>query len=183
MHEKLPDAASSACRPVYCDALSIVVPTRDRGKTVLHTIQSILSSDYLPAQILVVDQSCDDQTELAMRKFQQEPLVVYCRTSSRGLSAALNDGIKLVNTPCVAITGDDCLLGPNFVYGFIEFFQRHAGAALVFGSILPNPAPQSVTFSPHYTVPEDVLVKSLLGKHRIGGTSACMAIRKQAWEL
>lgn len=168
--------------PTCMQDLTVVIPTRDRGDSVLRPVRSILSNLRIPAAVIVIDQSVNDLTETALLVFRDNPKVSYRRTSSRGLSAALNEGIGHAVTPYVAITGDDCRAGADFPGGFIDFFQAHPDAAVAFGSVLSNPEAPRHSFSPCYVVHTPVVTRNLNEKHSIGGTSACMAVRRSCWD-
>src|SRR6476646_6072108 len=90
------------------DKVTVVIPTRNRGDSVVRTIRTTLLNGYPDLELIVVDQSDDNRTEISLQPLLSERHISYIRTTTRGLSAALNVGVALAQTGIIAITGDDC---------------------------------------------------------------------------
>lgn len=163
-------------------SIAVVIPTRDRGDSVLRPLRSILASDYHDFEIVVVDQSTDSGTEDAVAALGNEVAVRYLRTETRGLSNALNDGIAATTSDTIAITGDDCEVRADWLARIDDAFAKDSRIAVVFGNVRPEPHDPGRGFVQAYVREQPVLACQLREKHRIGGTSASMAVRRRVCE-
>src|SRR5262249_48832973 len=131
---------------------------------------------------MVIDQSDDDRTELSLQDLAMNPCLVYIRTSTRGLSAALNVGIAHARYEIIGITGDDCEVEQNWLSELVSAFTIDRRIGIVFGNILPGPHDQSHGFVPGYVRDGAFLARDISEKHHVAGTSACMGLRRSVWE-
>jgi GT2 family glycosyltransferase len=160
---------------------TVLIPTRDRGDSVARTVRSVLEGGTAPAAVLVVDQSHDDATARALEALRADARVRLLRTPTRGLSIALNLGVACAATECIAVTGDDCEATPGWLDQLVRALSADTSTGLVFGSVLPGRAADEAGFTPAYTA-RDAVARTVRQKHLIGGTSACMALRRSLWE-
>lgn len=163
--------------------ITVVIPTRNRGDNVIRTIQTVLLNDYPYFEVTIVDQSEDDLTEASIRPLLANPHIHYIRTATKGLSTGLNVGISNARTEFIAITGDDCELQKDFLEQLVAAFEIDPRIAVVFGNVLPGPHDRSVGFVPAYSLNRKFLARSVSAKHRVGGTSACMGLRRSVWKV
>ena len=162
--------------------VNVVISTRDRGDRVVTTILGILSCDYPRFDVTIVDQSRDERTRTSLRPLLDDPRLRYVRTSSRGLSRGLNLGIELTEDPLIAVTGDDCEVPKDWLAELVAAFELDPRIGIVFGNVLPGPHDRVRGFVPGYVRDSDELVRSLREKHRTGGTSACMGLKRSLWK-
>ncbi len=162
--------------------LGVVVPTLNRPDALLRCVRSILAGEVLPDVCIVVDQSDGEETRETLRTGVDDPRVRYLRSGGRGLSRALNEGIGAVGTEIVAITGDDCTVDAGWLKGVRDAFEATPELGMVFGTILPTHHDSDLGFVPSYRPATSIIVRKIAQKDRIGGTSACMALRTTAWE-
>ena len=163
-------------------AITVVIPTRDRGDSILLPIRTLIENDYDRFEVRIVDQSESNATATSVAPFLVDPRVRYARTRSTGLSAALNEGIRAVTTEFVAVTGDDCEVQADWLAGLLAGFSTDARTGVIFGNIVPGPHDPAAGFVQGSLLKTPVLVRSVSGKYRLAGTSACMALRKTVWE-
>ena len=163
--------------------VTVVIPTRDRGGSVLMTLRSLLTSSY-PAdfEVSVVDQSEGDATEIAVKRWRDDARIHYTRSATRGLSAALNCGIGRATSEAVAITGDDCEVATDWLRALVAALSIDSRIGIVFGNILSAPHDRTRGFVPGYVRREPVLARGIQDAHLLGGTSASMALRRSAWQ-
>ncbi len=97
--------------------ISVVVPTRNRPRDVEKLLPTIARQTRLPDQLIVVDQSPDEETQLVAREAMDPKIAercVYVHDSEiKGVSAARNVGISLATGDVVVFLDDDVLLSPD----------------------------------------------------------------------
>jgi hypothetical protein len=87
-------------------AVSVVIPTYNRGDMIRDAIDSVLGQTVVPSQIIVIDDGSSDDTEARLRSYGGR--VLYRRQDNAGPSAARNHGVRLATEPLVAfIDADD----------------------------------------------------------------------------
>src|SRR5438552_3073545 len=88
--------------------ITVVIPTRDRGDSILMPIRTLLANDDDRFEVRIIDQSQSNATAAIVEPFLVDSRLSYARSRSTGLAAALNEGIRAATTEFVAVTGDDC---------------------------------------------------------------------------
>src|SRR5687768_11128779 len=73
--------------------VSVVVCTRNRGESIVSTLETLLANDYANFEVVVVDQSTDDLTEQVMPRFLKDKRLRYFRSTTKGLGRARNIGM------------------------------------------------------------------------------------------
>jgi GT2 family glycosyltransferase len=160
---------------------TVVIPTRDRGDDVVRTLRSILAGTFPPALVIVSDQSRDDATAAALAPLLGDPRIRHLRTSTSGISAALNQGIENAASDCIAITGDDCEATPSWLAELVGALTADSSTGVVFGTARPGNGNKEAGFTPSYAA-QNAVARNIRQKHLVTGTSQCMALRRSAWE-
>jgi GT2 family glycosyltransferase len=162
--------------------VTVVISTRDRGESILQTIQTILLNDYPHFDLSIVDQSKDDSTEISLHPFRNNPRIRYVRTDMKGVSKGRNLGIRDTQSELIAIIDDDCEAPTNWVRELVAAFSVNPRIGIVFGNTLPGPHDRMTGFIPIYIRDEPYLARSIRDKHRVEGISACMGLRRSVWQ-
>jgi GT2 family glycosyltransferase len=116
---------------------TVVVPTRNRGELIPETLRALMRLQHPGLDILVVDQSTDDRTRLAIEKEAScDRRVRLCSTQSVGSSAARNVGAQFATGEIVAYTDDDCIVTDGWLDAILNEF-RDPGVAAVYGRLVP----------------------------------------------
>ncbi len=88
--------------------VSAVIPTHNRSALLLRALQSVVSQSYSPIEIIVVDDGSTDNTESAVKNFQQNYSLQYIKNEiSQGASKARNKGVEAANGELIAGLDDD----------------------------------------------------------------------------
>lgn len=114
---------------------AVVVATRDRGAKIAPLIESVLANTRVDFEMIVVDQSANDDTERAIAPFLTDTRLRYVRSSERGVSRGRNQGIAATTAPIIAITDDDCVVGPDWLAGIAIPFEENPRVGLQFCSV------------------------------------------------
>lgn len=163
--------------------VTVVISTRNRGSRIVKTIQTILLNDYPHFELRVIDQSEDDTTEASLRPFLDDSRFHYLRSPTQGLSAGRNFGIRHTQSEFIALTDDDCETPKNWLRELVAAFSKDSRIGIVFGNVLPGPYDRSAGFIIGYVRNEPFLSQSILEKHRVEGTGACMGLRRSVWQV
>lgn len=141
-------------------------------------VESILTNDHPAFEVIVIDQSTDTTTAIALRRFQHDRRLRYIASATKGLGIARNIGLQLAHAPLVAYTDDDCRVPTNWLRVIEVEFQREPRAAVLFCNVVPGPHDASAGFIPAYQRQQRTVVKTFWGKCRARGIGAGMAVRR-----
>jgi glycosyltransferase involved in cell wall biosynthesis len=100
-------------------AASAVVPTRNRADALGRTLDSLLKQGWLPAELIVVDGSESDETQIVLEKFSAKVAgaceVKYLRAETLGAAVQRNQGVAVTMQPVIWFFDDDILFEPDCV--------------------------------------------------------------------
>lgn len=82
--------------------ISVITPAYNTGKLIHRLLDSVLAQDYPRVEMFVIDDGSTDNTrevvESYILRFQQRGYhLSYCYQTNQGQSAAVNNGLKMVN--------------------------------------------------------------------------------------
>jgi len=138
----------------HLPSLAVVVPSKNRPQDLEVVIQGLLEQTVWATQLIVVDQSSDDESERRVAScFDQATAVAresiqltYIRDPKiTGLTAARNRSLPLLRADVVLFLDDDVVLQPNFVEEILTTYARYPQAAGVSG-IVTNYLPPSAIY-------------------------------------
>jgi GT2 family glycosyltransferase len=135
-----------------------VIPTRNRGSQAAEAARSVLL-DKSEFELVVVDQSTNDDSAQALREVeQQDSRLRVIRSGLTGASNARNVGVAATSAPILVFTDDDCRPDPGWVSAMAHVFESEPDASLVFGRVrLPPKESESdyaASFEPKVRVQE-----------------------------
>ena len=140
--------------------ISVAIATRNRPDLLARVLDALTSSDPLPREIVIADQSTDDASErVARARAGGAVRLRYLRDEGSGLGVAQNRAFSCARCPIVAVTDDDCVPAPGWLAGIEEVLEAHPKLGGVTGPVLPLDAdhPDLVPVSSRIsTVPKDV---------------------------
>ena len=170
-------------REMTSESLTVVIATRNRGDSILRTLHSVFANTYPNFEILVVDQSLNDDTAKAVQPFLADPRFRYVRSDTKGLGVSHNLALEMVRTELVAITDDDCEVPPNWLSLLVESFARDERIGVIYGNVLPTDYDYTKGYIPLFIGKEEHLLTSFNSDVVKGlGIGANMAIRRSAWQ-
>lgn len=162
------------------DPVSALVCTRNRGSAVVKTVESILAGGDHLGEIVVIDQSENDDTQVSLQTLLEDSRVRYVRSATQGKGIALNLGLKEAKHDIVAITDDDCEVDAGWSETHARAFARFPRVAVTFGSVLPADHDPKSGFIPAYGLKRNKLCRSVWDKLTARGIGANMAVRRKA---
>ena len=118
-------------------AVSVVIPTRNRGDLIAETLAALGCVDDPGMEILVVDQSTNDATRRCVAQVaHDDDRVRAIPTTSIGSSAARNIGAQRARGEVIAYTDDDCIVTTGWLTAIVAEFADPTVSA-VFGRLVP----------------------------------------------
>lgn len=120
----------------YKLAVSVVIPSMNRPDTLMRTIDSFLSQEYIPNQIIIVDQSTDESNRSRYRliksRYEDITNTVYVWQDIPSLTKARNYGISYCENDIVICSDDDVLVNKDTILNVYSIMQD-ASIAMIAG--------------------------------------------------
>lgn len=115
--------------------VSVIVPTYNAAASLGRCIESALSQDLKPAQVIVINDGSTDDTARVARSYGDR--IVYLRQDNKGQGAARNAGLRLAKGRFVAFLDADDYWLPGFLKKCVDFLvARHEAVAANTGFII-----------------------------------------------
>ena len=123
--------------------ISIVIPTRNRRAEVEDLLTNILSQTFKPQEIIMVDDSKNDETYLLSDKVQARfgelgINLVHIYGDNKGISAARNKGMDMARSEIVLFVDDDVTLDKNYIHQIFEVYKKDTNVKGVTGYLRSN---------------------------------------------
>lgn len=114
-------------------AFALILPVYNGQNVIERCIKSILEQTYPLFELVIIDDGSLDQTPETCEKYQgRDNRVKYYRQHNKGVSAARNYGLRLVqNEYILFIDADDYLL-PNFLKDFSTILENNKSSDNIF---------------------------------------------------
>jgi glycosyltransferase involved in cell wall biosynthesis len=163
-------------------ALSVVIPTRNRGGAVRRAVESTLISPRSDIETIVVDDGSSDDTALNISQIGDRRLRLHRLESTGNANRARNVGARISSGALIAVLDSDDLFGPDRIDRLIDFFSRHPDVdCLVDGYVAAGRGSPRVHRMPRGTPgPEEI--RRMLLAHLLPLTNSAITIRRAAFE-
>jgi GT2 family glycosyltransferase len=124
--------------------VSVIVPTKNRAADLERMLPTLLSQTRLPEELIIVDQSCDEDTRKVVESFagdskatdHHQPDIVYLYDPTLvGAGGARNVGIEHARGEILVFLDDDVLLEPEFLHELLVVYQEYPDAGGVSGVV------------------------------------------------
>lgn len=118
---------------------SLIICTYMRPEPLLKLLQSVQKQNLYPDEILIIDGSIDNETQILLNKNQFENLKYFLvDDQNRGLTKQRNFGINKVNDgiEIVCFLDDDTILEENYFQELINTYKKYPDALGVGGYII-----------------------------------------------
>lgn len=146
--------------------VSVVIPTYKRPILLQNAIQSVLSQNYNPLEIIIVDDndpSSQERTETAqiMEQYLDNPMVQYIKhPENRNGAAARNTGIRSANGEFIAFLDDDDYYLPGKIAKQMTYMLSQTQFDAVYCGRFHNR--EIVTSSKEGDLSEDILLSRFI---------------------
>jgi glycosyltransferase involved in cell wall biosynthesis len=166
--------------------VSILICTWNRKANIVTTIESVRACGYARFELFILDQSDNDDTELAVSELcQKDDRLVYLRLRRPSKPLALNHGRLLAKGSYIVLTDDDCEACPGWIAPMVQVFETDQRIGCVFGDVEAAPHDEATGFIPICKITDAHVIFSLsdlLTMPGLGnfGMGANMALRASA---
>lgn len=114
--------------------LSIIVPSFNQGRFISRTLDSILSQNYRPLEVIVVDGASTDNTVEVLREYaNKHPEVRWQSELDSGPADAVNKGLVLARGEIAAIQSSDDIYYPDALSAVMGTFRGNPDCGFVIG--------------------------------------------------
>lgn len=111
--------------------VSIVMPSFNQARFVREALDSVLSQDHAPLEVLVVDGGSRDGTIEILKEYGDR--IAWISEPDRGQSDAINKGFRRASGEIVAWLNTDDRYAPGAVRAAVAALEQRPEAALVYG--------------------------------------------------
>ena len=118
--------------------ISVVIPSYNKGGLILHTVASVLASDYEGAlEIIVVDDySTDPLTKKAYLGLKKQANLTIVESGGKGPGNARNKGLSRAKGEYLLFLDNDDLISPNFIREALATLDAEPAAAYAYPDIV-----------------------------------------------
>jgi glycosyltransferase involved in cell wall biosynthesis len=149
---------------------------------VVDTVSSILANAHPNFELVVADQSKDDETLEALKPFSTDPRLRYLKSATAGKGDALNAGLRATKGTAIVITDDDCTVPPNWLETFASIFATHPKVAVAFCCVEAGEHDRAAGFVPDFVRTGDRMLTSMHDARHVRGLGAGIAVRRDMIE-
>lgn len=162
--------------------LSIVIPTRNRARTLRRAINSVLASDRLDIELIVIDDGSTDETPSLLPE-NTDPRFTWRRLKSEGnANRTRNLGARVSRGALIAFLDSDDAFEPSRIERLIAFFAMRPDVDCLLDGYTQVAANRvSVHRQPSVT-PSSSEVRRLLLMHCLPLTNSALSVRRSAFE-
>lgn len=125
--------------PAYAGAnpqVSVLVTLYNYADVVTETLDSIVASEDIDFEIIVVEDHATDRSRFVVRDFMDAhpdvPIVLFAKDANEGLAAARNSGFELARAEKVMVMDADNLIYPTCLRKLAAALDDHADADAVY---------------------------------------------------
>lgn len=138
--EPLSTSPGSAEPPATLPLVSIIMPVKNRARTIAAAIESVLAQTWNAWELIIVDDQSRDDTMDVVRSFAQDSRVLCLANEGTGVSAARNTGLRRARGRFVAYLDSDNTWFPGFLAAAVD--RLSDGAASGYAAQLVENASQ-----------------------------------------
>lgn len=106
--------------------ISIIIPTLNRTESLIRTIDKLMEFDYIPGQIIIIDQSknIDEKLKHKLDEYSKITDIDYLRQSNPSSTTARNTGMSCAKYDTLIFMDDDVDVEYDTLYNVFEIFKN-----------------------------------------------------------
>jgi len=125
--------SSSLKRTNYLPFVSIIIPSYNEEKVIERTINSILKTNYINKEIIVVDNGSNDQSLKILEQYKDK--IKIKSEIKKGKSNAINKGILSSRGEILIIMDADTTVETDSIFNIVQPFEKNPLLGAVTGNI------------------------------------------------
>lgn len=112
-------------------SVTVLIPAYCEETVIVKSVTSALQSTYPIEEVIVIDDGSTDETANVVReKFGSDPRVRLVRQKNQGKAEALNNGIRLIETPVFVAIDADTVISPEAIGLLVRHFSDETVGAV-----------------------------------------------------
>lgn len=115
--------------------VSIIVPSYNQGRFIRETIDSVLSQDYRPIELIVMDGASTDETVSVLQSYGERPELRWRSERDSGVVDAVNKALAEAQGEIIAIQSSDDFYTPGAIKTAVDEFERDPALGLLYGDV------------------------------------------------
>jgi len=113
--------------------VSVIIPCYNQSKYLTETVQSILSSDHTPLEIIIINDGSTDETDITGKHLAHlHPQVTYLSQKNSGPSVARNSGISIAKGKYILPLDGDDLISPKYISEAVNVLESRPEVKVVY---------------------------------------------------
>ncbi len=173
--------------------VSIVIPCYNQAKYLGETVQSVLTTDYTPIEVLIVnDGSNDSSLALAEKLSAENELIRVIDQENSGVAAARNNGISASKGEFILPLDGDDLISENYISEAVRILQTNPEVKVTYCKAVKfdengQKSWKLKRFSRHKLAKDNMIFVAALFRKKdwkaVGGFSEDMKMGREDWEF
>ena len=107
--------------------LTVIMPAHDSATSIEYSVESILNQSYKEIEIIIVDDSSNDETRSIIEKFKANPgIIALYNASNQGPAICRNIGLSQCNTKYVTFLDSDDWIDMNCYQRALEILESNS---------------------------------------------------------
>lgn len=117
------------------DSVSTVIPTFNRDKYIVESLESVMAQTHRNNEIIVVDDGSTDSTCEILRPYVETNKIRYVLQKNQGVSAARNKGVSVSKGRYVAFLDSDDVWECGHLEQLLRAMKRHPANKIAFSAV------------------------------------------------
>lgn len=163
-------------------ALSVVIPTRNRGDAVVRAVESVLANGRPDLEVVVVDDGSTDDTAVRLSNLRDTRLRFHQIRSTGNANRARNIGARLSGGGLIAFLDSDDTFGPNRIERLIGFFAERPEIDCLIDGFIERSRGETRLHRMPGGEPDGALLRQMLIAHVIPLTNSAITMKRSAFE-
>jgi glycosyltransferase involved in cell wall biosynthesis len=119
--------------------ISVILPAYNAANFIDDALMSVESQSYSPHEIIVIDDSSEDETASVARSHQN--IIYHCQIKG-GAATARNTGVQMATGKWIAFLDADDIWLPDKLSLQVSFLENNPATDMVFGHIIEFVSPE-----------------------------------------
>lgn len=116
--------------------VTVIVPCYNHERYVTETIESIVNQTYENIELIVIDDGSKDNSVNIIQKLANKYGFTFIHRANKGLSATLNEGLKLSKGKYFSAIASDDILMAEKIEKQVEFMELNPEYGMCYGKIV-----------------------------------------------